>query len=436
MKWNKYNLILANENRQYILYNCQSDKIAVFVEEIKNMIDENIKSADNIKAIHPDLYAYLVDNNFIVENYLNEFEVAKEAKHKQVASDESFEVTINPTLNCNLRCWYCYEEHKADSYVKEETFEAIKSLLKRKTEEAQIKNIDLSFFGGEPLLKFKSTMKPLIDYAKELCASQKKKLKIRITTNAVLLTKSVVDELHASKLGIYIQAAFDGDKQTHNLVKKDAKGKGMYDIMVENVKYGISQGLQINIRCNYTLDSIASFKHLITEFSDCVSNSANFYFSFQKVWQADDDDKIITSQLQILEKLMEQKGIKYNKKGPMALADICYADRANNIVVNYDGNIYKCTARDFTEELKEGVLTPDGNVTYNERYQDRMEAILSYEACLDCIAYPICTLCSQKKLDQLLDTHCPMNFSEEDKHLLIKERLKAISSNNIVAAHT
>ena len=52
---------------------------------------------------------------------------------------------------------------------------------------------------------------------------------------------------------------------------------------------------------------------------------------------------------------------------------VCYADCENSIVVNYNGDLYKCTAREFSPETREGLLTPDGKVEWNERFAKRME---------------------------------------------------------------
>lgn len=39
-----------------------------------------------------------------------------------------YQVMVNTTLDCNLNCWYCYENRIAGSFLKSEVIEAIKRI--------------------------------------------------------------------------------------------------------------------------------------------------------------------------------------------------------------------------------------------------------------------------------------------------------------------
>lgn len=56
----------------------------------------------------------------------------------------------------------------------------------------------------------------------------------------------------------------------------------------------------------------------------------------------------------------------------------CYGDHANHFIVNYNGDLYKCSARDFTKENREGVLTSDGDLEWNEkgRYEKESNMVM------------------------------------------------------------
>ncbi len=46
----------------------------------------------------------------------------------------------------------------------------------------------------------------------------------------------------------------------------------------------------------------------------------------------------------------------------------CYADKINQMTVNYDGGVYKCTARDFNEKNRLGQLCDDGTVLWDKMH--------------------------------------------------------------------
>ncbi|WOC53178.1 hypothetical protein BPO_p0095 (plasmid) [Bergeyella porcorum] len=45
-----------------------------------------------------------------------------------------------------------------------------------------------------------------------------------------------------------------------------------------------------------------------------------------------------------------------------AVENSCYANKINHSTINYDGIVYKCTARDFNLKNHEGRLSSDGNI--------------------------------------------------------------------------
>lgn len=49
----------------------------------------------------------------------------------------------------------------------------------------------------------------------------------------------------------------------------------------------------------------------------------------------------------------------------------CYADKENEAVINYNGKVYKCNARDFKEDNCEGILDESGNIQWNDFHQLR-----------------------------------------------------------------
>lgn len=425
LKWNKYNYIKKNNNNEYILFNCSTNNIMYMTEEVKVLVVDNINSINQIEWIHPDLFHFLKKKKFIVNDSFNEVKDAICRIKKTINSSDRFELIINPTLDCNLRCWYCYESHQKKSIVDDNTLKSIIHLIKDKVESQKLKEITISFFGGEPLLVFNKVIWPIIKFAQKICKENKKHFYVFINTNGVLLTRKIVDQLYATGLCYSFQVPFDGNEEYHNKTKKNARGKGTFEKTINNVMYALSHGFRFVIRCNYTSENLLSFDELISIFTEYAVEGIDYgllTFSYHKIWQIE--------KTAVMEKAID----KY--EGKINLLDTsfnqCYADRKNSVVVNYNGDIYNCTARDFKPENNEGYLNKDGKIIYNEKHQKRMKVRFSNKNCLNCMIFPICNICSQTRLEQQnKNSQCLLFATEEDKEKLLLKKIQTICNSKI-----
>jgi uncharacterized protein len=422
LKWNKYNYIKKNKDNEYLLFNCSTNNLMYMVEEVKELIVDNINSIGQIESIHPQLYYFLKKKKFIVDERFDEVKDAISRIKKNLNPLDHFELYINPTLDCNLRCWYCYESHQKGSIINDDTLTSIMYFIKNKVESKDLKEITISFFGGEPLLRFNKVIWPIIEFTKKICTENKKIFYVFFNTNGVLLTKKIVDQLYAAALCCGFQVPFDGNEEYHNKTKKYANGKGTFDIIINNVMYALSQGFKFNIRCNYTSENLHSFDKLISIFNEYASECIEYgllKFSYHKIWQENQTE--------------EMKTVVDKYEGKTNLLDtsfeFCYADKENSVVINYNGDVYNCTARDFKPECREGYLKGDGKIIFNENHKKRMKARFSMKNCLNCMIFPICNICSQNKLTlQNENIQCIISYSEEDKERLLLKKIEILES--------
>lgn len=396
MKISKYT-ILFEKRENYCFYNSQNDKVMLCLPEVKDLIEKYHSTPDALEPIHPELYGYLKENRFLVPDDEDETKLLIEKLAEEQDSEAQCSITVNPTMNCNLRCWYCYEDHLPASMMNGTVLEAVKKMIARISTNKKTKEVHLNFFGGEPLLGFNQCVKPLIEYTQNVCAQHNKTLSIGFTSNAVLLTEPVTDFLSGTGLHVYMQIPFDGNRTIHNTIKKRADGSGTYDTTLKNAAYAVSKGIHILVRCNYTAKSVASFRELIddmeplrAEFPDRVN------FAFQRVWQ--EEEKGDTNR--IVEELTKYiHALNGTCKNDEINIERCYADKRNSFVINWNGDIYQCTARKFSSDTRESKLLPDGTIEYNARYEQRMNSRFSNPECLACSILPICSLCTQKRME-------------------------------------
>ena len=136
---------------------------------------------------------------------------------------------------CNLACRYCFAgegEYKGDRSLM--SFEVGKKALDfLVANSGSRRNLEVDFFGGEPLLNFK-VVKQLVAYGRELEKTHDKHFRFTLTTNGVLLRDDVID--FANKEMDNIVLSVDGRKEVHDYMRPFKNGQGSYDLIIDKFK--------------------------------------------------------------------------------------------------------------------------------------------------------------------------------------------------------
>lgn len=398
MKQSKYNCILQ-DNTGMVIYNAATDQLVALTPQLANIFNEGKAAPEKIKAQHAELYDHLLQKGIFVCDETDETETYIRKREENERSSGEYTITINPTLACNMSCWYCYESHKNMPAMSADVKQSVLLLIDKLLADNKLKKLNLSFFGGEPLLYFDKVVVDIINHAKMQCKAFDAKLSIHFTTNAYLLTDNVLKQLEG--LDVSFQITIDGGKQVHDSVRKTKGGEPTYARIVEHIHQTLSRGFSVGVRFNYTAKSIPSFIDVVKDFSHLQQEQKQLVnFTFQRVWQDNEGDgSQVGQQVEHIERAFEQAGLFVNN-AKSYIVPYCYADGVNTAVVNYNGDLFKCTARDFAPKSKEGTLAADGTLRWNERLRKRMSIRHGSDTCLQCRIYPICHGgCSQMKLE-------------------------------------
>lgn len=413
MKQSKYNCILQ-DNTGMVIYNAATDQLVALTPQLANIFNEGKATPEKIKAQHAELYDHLLQKGIFVCDDADETEAYIRKREEYERSSGEYTITINPTLACNMSCWYCYESHKNMPAMSADVKQSVLLLIDKLLADNKLKKLNLSFFGGEPLLYFDKVVVDIINHAKMQCKAFDAKLSIHFTTNAYLLTDSVLKQLEG--LDVSFQITIDGGKQVHDSVRKTKGGEPTYARIVEHIHQTLSLGFPVGVRFNYTAKSIPSFIDVVKDFSHLPQEQKQLVnFTFQRVWQDNEGDASqVEQQVEHIERVFEQAGLFVNN-AKSYIVPYCYADGVNTAVVNYNGDLFKCTARDFAPKSKEGTLAADGTLRWNERLRKRMSIRHGSDTCLQCRIYPICHGgCSQMKLEAPDGiSSCPKGYDDD-----------------------
>jgi uncharacterized protein len=177
---------------------------------------------------------------------------------------------LHAAHDCNLRCQYCFadmgEYHMCNRMLlPAETGKKALEWLIEKSGNRQ--NLEVDFFGGEPLLNF-PVIKEIVAYGRELEQSTGKRFRFTTTTNGVGLTDEVMDYLNAEMNNVVL--SIDGRPDVHDRMRPTPSGKGSYDLVIHKAKEFIRRRNQQKyyIRGTYThynLDFANDVLHLADE---------------------------------------------------------------------------------------------------------------------------------------------------------------------------
>ena len=149
-------------------------------------------------------------------------------------------LVLNISHDCNLRCRYCYAGGgnyggSREMMSPEVARQAVDFLFK---ESGSRKELQITFFGGEPLLNLPA-LKETVEYARRAGAGLGKAVEFSLTTNGTLLSDEVTDFLVAANIGVSV--SMDGPPEIHDHWRPVQGGGGSYAVLYPKVKRLLEQ---------------------------------------------------------------------------------------------------------------------------------------------------------------------------------------------------
>lgn len=418
-------------NDKWVVYNSLSNKFLLLEPLVYDLFQaaETEDKLNEIPQYHEELYDILIENGLIVEKESNEVQLVKNLREEIDLNDDHFHLTINPTMNCNFKCWYCYESHIKNSILDSIQLERIISLIDKRVHNS-LKSFTISWFGGEPLLYYKKNVLPIIKYAHKICMEREVQFFCTFTTNGYLINDEMIRDFKNYGVNGF-QITLDGNEEEHNKVRYVNKNKGSYKEILENIFKLCINDFHVSLRINYTKDKLHTVSDIYNDVLSLESSARkNMRVDFQRVWQTEDTKESREEVLNLMN-MFSTAGFKVSSviSNVDYVRNSCYADKKNHATINYDGNVFKCTARNFDKNDKEGILNENGDIEWNDKYYKRIDVKFKNPPCLSCRLLPICNGgCSQQALEHSKE-YCMYDFDEERKTEVIKNKFLLMLNN-------
>lgn len=216
-----------------------------------------------------------------------------------------------------------------------------------------------------------------------------------------------------------LQIALDGNERRHDLIKRNSDKSGTFKKIVSNINLlpEIIPGISIILRINYDKRTL----HGIEDIIPLITDNAKKHISvdFQKVWQINCTSADY-EQLAKVQTSFKACGFRVDNHlmTPKKFYS-CYADRLHQYVINYDGRVFKCTARGYDESRCVGSLSEDGTVKWKDGLLAYMYSSPAFNnpKCLSCKLLPVCMgPCITKGIEMRKGGHGPDCFMDRFPH--------------------
>ena len=266
-KNNGYNIVLdVNSGSVHVVDEIVYDMIPMYegsgLEEITAKLNGRYKEED-IKEAYEEITelkeAGALFTEDIYENYIDSF------KNRQPVVKA---LCLHIAHDCNLACQYCFaEEGEYHGRRALMSFEVGKKALDfLVANSGSRRNLEVDFFGGEPLMNWE-VVKQLVEYGRSIEEANNKKFRFTLTTNGVLLNDEILDFVNKEMGNIVLST--DGRKEVHDRMRPFRNGKGSYDLIMPKFKKAAESRNQTNYYVRGT------FTHYNLDFSKDVLSLAD-----------------------------------------------------------------------------------------------------------------------------------------------------------------
>lgn len=333
----------------------------------------------------------------IYERYIGEF------KNRETVVKA---LCLHIAHDCNLACKYCFaEEGEYHGRKALMSFEVGKKALDFLVASSGNRvNLEVDFFGGEPLLNWQ-VVKDLVAYGRSLEEPHHKKFRFTLTTNGVLLNDEILE--FANKEMANIVLSIDGRQKIHDLMRPHRGGQGSYDEVVPKYKKVAESRKQMNyyVRGTFTrnnLDFAEDVKHLADEGFEQISVEPVVAADTEEYALREEDLPVILSEydklaLEYIRRKKEGKGFNFFHFMIDLDGGPCVAKRLSGcgsgteyLAVTPWGDLYPCHQFVGQEEFLMGNVE-DGIIKPEIADDFRSCNVYSKEKCRDCFAKFYCS---------------------------------------------
>lgn len=432
MQISRFNVLAEREwESKILLFNTYTDSQIVCDDKtaIHHLFDK-ITSHEILTDEEEETALSLYDLGFLIDDFVDEqkeflnwFDAKIRNNHERIST------LVVTSRTCNLRCPYCFERDVLDAglNMKQETAERLVTWLSARIEKHRPKIVDITFFGGEPLMNV-PVLRTIAREIHSFCAVRGVAFEFGMITNGVLLTPALVEELKPLGM-VWVKITLDGDKTEHDKLRITKSGKGTFDRIWKNLEE-IKGMIPVYIGGNFDPSNQESLPRLVDKLAEAPFKENLFAVQFKPIQatrtKEDTSTKLPLPRLSAEAQRAEEEGERGGERvgnyseirtdcaepafspeqiGVMMEAreyirgkrlptsnqigiGPCELHRKSYFGVDMDGDLYKCSAMVGRKEFASGSIWKGEDL---EKVDERMgTGIRPWKDCGPCPFIPVC----------------------------------------------
>lgn len=250
------------DNKRYVYNSISKSVLQLQIGCEIDFEDDNLCDVENL--FNKKQCLSLQNNGFIIEDDFDELKSLEYIYKKNFFDSSELTLILTPTFECNFSCPYCFEAPQRKTKTSKNYFDVLKKYAYKNFK--NYRHVELSLFGGEPLLLY-SQFSDMLEYTKKLSGQYGFDYSTSIVTNGSLITENIVDSLikhHCRTL----QITLDGGKESHDKTRKFKNNKPSFDMLIRIInekleKYFEDSNSEFYLRINLNNNSVMELKETL-----------------------------------------------------------------------------------------------------------------------------------------------------------------------------
>lgn len=412
----------------YVLTAEEADKKIYYNLLTHEMIAINFSELDSSEARN-----YLIENWYLVPEQHDDKQLVDECRAVLTLMDswpkKIHVFHIFATLDCNARCFYCYEKRIPGSNMTMET--AVRTVEYMK-EQAKGNAIEIVWLGGEPLINY-----PIISFISGELREKGLKFKSFMYSNGFLFDSTMVEKAKNLWNLEKVQITLDGTRKVYGKVKAYVTDvPDPFDRVLQNIRSLLRAEIIVYIRLNIGLHNYMDMRDLVDYLCGYFKGEDNLkiYVSplFELVKYTDENKEFMYD---LLKELNSKLGRLYKREKNSGFSrrianGSCMASGREAVTILPDGKVGICNGITY-DVIVGDIYTKKIDVTIREKFGRRF---YREDKCRFCPIYPDCYIVSGcpiradmegcdsvkvkrqiKKIIEKMKIRCSLGSSEDKK---------------------
>jgi len=404
--WSRYNTLFRSERSGGFLYNALSNVLLQLDERHYRLLTglrdgggEPVPACADEGELPPapadGFLRLLAQRHVLVEDGEEEAILLERRRRRDAAYRERslLDLTICPTLACNFRCTYCYQQSQGDAQVM--SGETIHQLARFVADYEGVDRLSVCWYGGEPTLAF-AAIREITDRLRSLdisfCGAD-------MITNGYLLDRTWIGALDDLGIG-RLQVTLDGPQPVHDARRLTAGGGPTFHRILRNLDQLTASTWtgECRVRVNVDRDNVDEYlslrsylleRYAGTRLGVYAGRVSGVSGQVREACRLDATDWAELTLSLYREAHITPAGGFFPDPEPLLS---CTAAMANAYVVGPSGELYSCWETVGRPDEAVGHVSPGRrpNHEWMPAAHDDAGAIYPHEWCRRCPVLPIC----------------------------------------------